>query len=68
MPNGYTIAKVKRWVALDAFDNPVDGYRIAFTMDSGGVDWVFVPEREYNKERVHQLIAEKVASHAGLLS
>lgn len=65
---GYTITKADRWTYLDELSNPVDGYRITFVYDDGMVDFVYVPERQYTPEQVHNLIQEKLAVHKELFA
>jgi len=64
----YTIIKAQRWTFLDELGNPVDGYRVSFTMPNGMVDYVYVPEREYSKDAIIALIKEKVAKHKEVLA
>lgn len=58
-----SITLLERVTFLNARLNPVDGYRVTFTMEDGTVDWIDLPVGQYNKANVDKAIAEKVSKH-----
>jgi len=52
---------------LNERNNPVDGYRITFTLDNGEVDWVEIPKAQFNPEYVNAEIAAVVKAHEALM-
>lgn len=63
----FKIMSRERWTFLNARGNPVDGYRITFMMEDGTIDYVDVPEKQYNPDTVADMIAEKIARHEAVL-
>jgi hypothetical protein len=63
----YKIMMRERWTFLNSRGNPVDGYRITFMLEDGTVDWVDIPEKQFNPDAVEQAIQEKIIRHESVL-
>jgi hypothetical protein len=63
----YKIMMRERWTFLNSRGNPVDGYRITFMLEDGTVDWVDIPEKQYNPDAVESAIQEKIIRHEAVL-
>jgi hypothetical protein len=63
----YKIMMRERWTFLNSRGNPVDGYRITFMLEDGTVDWVDIPEKQFNPDAVEQAIQEKIIRHEAVL-
>ena len=63
----YQIKLTERTMFLNERNNPVDGYRITFTLDNGEVDWVEIPKAQFNPEYVNAEIAAVVKAHEALM-
>jgi hypothetical protein len=63
----YKIMMRERWTFLNSRGNPVDGYRITFMLEDGTVDWVDIPEKQFNPDAVEQAINEKIIRHEAVL-
>jgi len=68
MPNEYEIKLVERWTFLNEQRNPVDGYRVTFTIPALGItDHVLVAKSAYGPDKVKGLITEQIEQHKELM-
>jgi hypothetical protein len=68
MPKNYKITMVERWTFLNDQRNPVDGYRVTFSIPNLAViDHVVLAEAAYTPDNVKKAITDKVVLHRTLL-
>jgi len=59
----YRIVLRERFTFLNALGNPVQGYRVTFEMADGTVDYVNIPEGDYDPDHVRAAITDKIERH-----
>ena len=63
----FKIVLRERWTWLNPQRNPVEGYRITFQLADGTVDYVLLPEGQYDPDAVAAAIGEKLARHEAVM-